>query len=172
MKVAPERSGWRDLELSQRHRNWGFNAPAVDIDYFLAYDNGKAAAIIEYKHARAKGQDLTSRNYQAFVDVANRAGIPAFSARYYPPIFWFRVTPLNLRAAEFVNKDFQDMSELRYVELYYRLRKSVITPDIAAALCDELPNDRPGNIDLWHNRSVRASMWTEPLTKYPYRSPY
>jgi hypothetical protein len=61
--VAKERSGWRDLELSQRHRAWGFDVPAVDIDYFLAYDNGKAVALIEYKHERAQPQDFTSRNY-------------------------------------------------------------------------------------------------------------
>ena len=167
MNVAPERSGWRDLELSQRHRDWGFNAPAVDVDYFLAYDNGKAAAMIEYKHARARGQDFTSRNYQAFVDVATRAGIPAFSARYYPPTFWFRVTPLNLLAAKFVSLDYADMSELDYVTLYYHIRGSQIPPGIAAALHAELPPVRPENIDLWHNRSVRASMWKDSLKGYP-----
>ena len=34
-EVRPERTGWRDEKLSQRHRMWGWDCPAVDIDFLL-----------------------------------------------------------------------------------------------------------------------------------------
>jgi hypothetical protein len=46
-EVKKERSGWRDLELSGRHRRWGWDCPAVDLDFlFLEYDKGKAVALV------------------------------------------------------------------------------------------------------------------------------
>lgn len=48
---AYERSGWRDMELSGRHRIWGFNCPAVDLDFLMVeYNLGIAIAVVEYKH--------------------------------------------------------------------------------------------------------------------------
>ena len=32
-EVRQERSGWRDMRLSERHRRWGWNCPAVDLDH-------------------------------------------------------------------------------------------------------------------------------------------
>jgi hypothetical protein len=165
--VAPERSGWRDLELSQRHRRWGYDVPAVDIDYFLAYDNGRVVALIEYKHQRAKPQDFAATNYQAFVDVANRAGLPAFVVRYYPPDFWMRVTPMNRHAAAFIPFDYQDMTEHDFVALYYRMRNRTTPHEVAAGLIRALPDSRPENLDLWSNRKVRAHMWEGKLDGYP-----
>ncbi len=31
--VRQERTGWRDEKISQRHREWGYNCPAVDLDF-------------------------------------------------------------------------------------------------------------------------------------------
>ena len=34
-EVKKERSGWRDLALSLRHKMWGWDCPAVDLDFFF-----------------------------------------------------------------------------------------------------------------------------------------
>lgn len=33
--TAQERTGWRDEEISARHRIWGVNCPAVDLDFLM-----------------------------------------------------------------------------------------------------------------------------------------
>ena len=49
--VRQERTNWRDQELSARHRTWGFNCPAVDLDFLMVeYNIGKPVGLIEYKH--------------------------------------------------------------------------------------------------------------------------
>ena len=54
-EVRAERTGWRDEELSQEHRKWGFDCPTVDIDFLmLEYDTGRASALVEYKNEHAK----------------------------------------------------------------------------------------------------------------------
>ena len=81
--VKQERTGWRDLRLSQRHRRWGWDCPAVDLDFlFLEYDRGKAVALVEYKHEQAAPQYASHPTYQAMIDLGNRASVPVFAARY------------------------------------------------------------------------------------------
>lgn len=33
MQVRKERTEWRDLSLSKRHRRWGWDCPAVDLGF-------------------------------------------------------------------------------------------------------------------------------------------
>lgn len=48
---ADERSGWRDQEISLRHRKWGFNCPCTDLDFMLLeYNHGAPVAVVDYKH--------------------------------------------------------------------------------------------------------------------------
>ena len=78
---ANERHGKRDGVLSAKHRTWGFNVPAVDLDFFLEYDNRKAVALIEYRHYN--GQVRTdAANILAQIDLADRAGLPIFVVQY------------------------------------------------------------------------------------------
>lgn len=62
--TAEERTGWRDQELSNRHRTWGHDCPAEDVDFLLdtqptmfndsfrlvEYYHARPKALIEYKH--------------------------------------------------------------------------------------------------------------------------
>lgn len=41
-EVKLEKTCWRDLDLLKRHRVWGWDCPAQDID-FLEYDKRKAS---------------------------------------------------------------------------------------------------------------------------------
>lgn len=122
-EVKRERTGWRDLGLSARHRRWGWHVPAVDIDFFLEYDNGKPAALIEYKRQNAEVVDpKTHRNTQAVVTFADAAHVPSFGVRYAPDFSWWIVTPLNSRAQQWVPSAHQEMTEREYVTFLYRLR--------------------------------------------------
>jgi len=122
-EVAKERTGWRDLGLSERHRMWGWNCPAVDLDFlFLEYDQGKASAIVEYKHEQAKWPaDARHPTYQAMVDLGDRAGVPVFAVRYKADFSRYRVVPLNGRARDWLPET-NTMLECRWVSLLYKIR--------------------------------------------------
>ena len=99
----------RDWVISQKHRSWGYNLPAVDIDFLLLeYDNRKTVALVEYRHYNGEVR-ADSANMLALIDLADRAGVPAFCVQYKYDIddgtLWkeaapdtpaeFRIIPLN-----------------------------------------------------------------------------
>lgn len=121
-EVAPERTGWRDSALSQRHRQWGWDCPAVDIDFLmLEYDCSKASALVEYKNEFAAPQHKSHPSYQALIDLGNRAEIPVFACRYSTDFTNWRVTPLNRKAQEFCPTQ-RDLTEQEWVALLYKTR--------------------------------------------------
>jgi hypothetical protein len=129
-EVRAERSGWRDLSLSQRHRKWGWDCPAVDLDFlFLEYDRGKASALVEYKHENAAPQYASHPTYQAMIDLGDRAGIPVFGVRYAADFSWWRVTPLNTEAKR-VLPSRREMTEEEWVALLYRVRGHEMPADL------------------------------------------
>lgn len=117
-----ERTGWRDLALSERHRRYGFDCPAVDLDFvLLEYDAGKAAAVVEFKHERAAPQYPNQPSFRALADLGNRAVLPVLACRYESDFSWWKVVPLNEVAKKFV-PDRVTMTEREWVSLLYRLR--------------------------------------------------
>lgn len=121
-EVREERTGWRDLDLSKRHKRWGWDCPAVDIDFlFLEYDKGKAVAMVEYKHEKALPQFASHPTYQAIIDLGTRAGIPVFACRYAADFMYWKVVPLNDKAKEYINGRVQ-MTESEWVSFLYKLR--------------------------------------------------
>ena len=120
--VRLERTGWRDLSLSQRHRRWGWDCPAVDLDFlFLEYDRGEPVALVEYKHELAAIQYPSHPTYQAMRRLGTRAGIPVFGVRYAGDFSWWRVSPLNELAKQWVVAQ-TEMTEAGYVSLLYLIR--------------------------------------------------
>lgn len=121
-EVRQERTGWRDEALSQRHRRWGWDCPAVDLDFLmLEYDHGKASAIVEYKNEHAAPQYASHPTYQAMIDLGTRAGIPVIACRYADDFSLWKVTPLNDKAKEYIPTR-EEMKESDFVSLLYRLR--------------------------------------------------
>lgn len=121
-EVRPERTGWRDQRISQRHRQWGYDCPALDIDFLmLEYDMGRAAAIVEYKHDDAMPVRTGHPSIQAIIDLADRSGLPAFVVRYADDFSWWWPTPLNARAREILPQA-KKLPEEQWVELLYRCR--------------------------------------------------
>jgi hypothetical protein len=131
-EVREERTGWRDARISDRHREWGWDCPAVDLDFLLLeYDHGKAVAIVEFKHEQAKIQHASHPSYRAMIDLGNRAGIPVFACRYADDFSWFRATPLNENARYWLPEK-KEMTELEWVSLLYRIRGREIPEDLFA----------------------------------------
>lgn len=129
-KVRQERSGWRDKALSKRHRLWGYDCPAIDIDFLLIeYDHGRAAAIVEYKHERAKMGNWSLSSYVAMMDLGDRAGVPVFICRYAGDFSWWHVIPLNGRAREYLREETM-MTEGEWVSFLYKLRGSAVPEEV------------------------------------------
>lgn len=121
-EVRQERSGWRDLRLSKRHRNWGWDCPAVDLDFlFLEYDRGKAVALVEYKNEHAEIQYSAHPTYQALIDLGNRADIPVFANRYSDDFSLFVITSLNQNAKKLLPER-TNMTEEEWVRFLYKIR--------------------------------------------------
>lgn len=121
------RSTFRDVDYSDRHRLYGFNVPATDVD-FVEYDRGWPKAIIEMKHEKAgKVEYLTDRNIICLRNLANMAGLPLFVARRAHDMSWVRVTAGNELACPFLgqpipNETGSQMTEVEWVLFLYKIR--------------------------------------------------
>lgn len=132
--VKEEKTCWRDLVLLKRHRVWGWDCPAEDID-FLEYDNRKAVALIEYKRQIGdlencyipKGKEENVANLEALIDLANKASLPAFITFYHQSgkTWWFHILPLNDIATK-ADPPPGIVNEYKYVEFLYWLRHKAI----------------------------------------------
>ena len=120
--VRPERTGWRDIGFCLRHKMWGWDCPAVDLDWlFLEYDKGQPTAIVEYKNEHAPTQYASHPTYQAMINLGTRAGVPVFAARYTDDYLHYMVVPLNeLAKAKLPER--KNMTEREWVTFLYGLR--------------------------------------------------
>lgn len=121
---ASERTKWRDEWISERHRTWGIDCPAVDIDFLLIeYTHAEPAALVEYKHESARRATMDA-SHKAIASLGNRAAIPVFGVRYgyegKDPVF--RVTAINEFAQGRVPLPKTKMTEREYVTLLYAVR--------------------------------------------------
>ena len=147
-----ERTGWRDAELSERHGHWGFNCPAVDLDFvMMEYNYGKPCALVEYKHTNARVVNATHPTYRALIALADgyRDGpLPCFVARYDPTDWSFVVTPLNQAAKDhYLHSAGETLTEQQFVCSLHFLRKSVLTKEDKAAIAEL--NDRIASQSLF-----------------------
>lgn len=121
---ANERSGWRDEALSLRHREWGYDCPAVDIDFLLIeYDRSEPKALVEYKNQHAQPIYVKKNpSILAMIELANRARIPALLVRYADDFSWWKVAPLNEFARQYVASPQQYLDEIQFVTMLYKIR--------------------------------------------------
>lgn len=147
--VRQERTGWRCAAISARHREWGYNCPAVDLDFVVAeYNHGKPVALIEYKERQARQPDIEHPTYRALAALANGyvdGPLPFLVAFYDATDWWFRITPVNDRAKEYYKHCLdQALTEQRFVRSLYLLRKRELDAQdlrAIARLNDRLPQE-------------------------------
>lgn len=138
--TAGERTGWRDQELSRRHRRWGFYCPGVDLDFVLVeYHLAAPVAIVEYKHHRAQRVDLNHPTYQALCALADREpAIPFMIARYWPETWAFAVRPVNACAVTIFGGE-TNLSEREFVTALHDLRSLTVQQLVLRHLNTERP---------------------------------
>ncbi len=138
MMAAYERTGWRDKEISGRHRQWGFNCPAVDLDFLMVeYNMGAPVGLVEYKRCTARPPNLKHPTYRALKKLADSAKVPFFIAFYYPDIWAFRIITVNeCSKTWYENKTY---TERQYVKILYDIRARCIEKDVFEKLNDLLP---------------------------------
>ena len=152
---AHERTGWRDGEISSRHRQWGFNCPAVDLDFvMMEYNHGKPCALVEYKHKSAAEVNPRDATYRALIDLADnysgeKGPLCCFVARYDPDDWSFVVEPLNEKAKRlYANKAGKRLTEREFVETLHLLRKRTLTASDKEAIL-KLTGTREADKDSW-----------------------
>lgn len=134
-----ERTNWRDQSISARHRQWGFNCPAVDLDFLVVeYNIGKPVGLIEYKHHRAVMPNFNHATYRALSEMANIASLPFLVAFYWPDIWAFKVFPVNRFAADVFGPN-EVLTERDYVSRLYTMRRRVLAKELNSFLKTELP---------------------------------
>lgn len=135
-----ERTGWRDRELSSRHRRWGFDGPAVDLDFLLIeYHSAEPVAIVEYKHHQAARPALSHPSYQALLALAERIPkLPLLVARYWPDTWAFEVTSVNPSAQRHFGPACC-LTERQYVTALHELRSSPAHERVLRNLNDSPP---------------------------------
>jgi hypothetical protein len=140
--VKPETHGFRDERISRRHREYGWNCPAVDLDFCLVeYNFGKPVALVEYKHHSAATPNLKHPTYRALRMLADKysdGALPFFISFYWPDIWAYRVLPVNYAAMEHF-ADFETVSEREYVKRLYRMRRMTVALELLPKLKTELP---------------------------------
>lgn len=138
-----ERTGWRDAELSARHRAYGFACPAADLDLLLVeYHVGAPVAIIEYKHHLAKPVDLAHPTYRALKALADGFSprpLPFLVVRYWPDVWAYEPQPVNAEALKRFRPGWI-LTERQYVEALYELRDQVLCDEVLVRLNTEVPS--------------------------------
>lgn len=128
-----ERTGWRDQAISARHREWGFNCPAVDLDWLMVeYNLGEPVALVEYKHYLASAPSLMHPTYRALAALAQKAAVPFLIAYYWPDLWAFRVAPVTPLAVDLF--PVSDLSEVEYVAKLYEARRLAIDAHVLRRL--------------------------------------
>ena len=108
--------------MSDLHRKWGYDCPAIDIDFLmLEYDLGEPIALVEYKNEHAKPQVASHPSYRALISLGNRASLPVFCVRYADDFSWWKIVPLNDHAKEHCPARIK-MTQQEYISFLYGLR--------------------------------------------------
>jgi hypothetical protein len=117
---AYERNQW----ISERHRHFGRDVPAADLDFLMMeYDSGEPIALIEYKGSFEK-YSLNHPTIRAQAKLATRAGLPAFVVVYYQDYYNYYVVPINdiAKTVPWCDEP-RFFNEVNFVKMLYWLRK-------------------------------------------------
>lgn len=145
-----ERTGWRDKEISERHRLWGNDCPAVDIDFLLLeYDRALPVALVEYKMELSNESNWNHPSYKAMRILANNSKIPFFVSRYKKDFSLFTPKPMNDFAHKWLISE-SPMSEIEWVTLLYKIRGRAV----------------PSNVSVFLNSAKESNHVSESINHY------
>ena len=131
-RMSPEARAARLLEMSDRHRLYGWDCPVEDLD-FLEYDHGRAVALVEYKHEKAAPIDLGHPSVRALENLGTRAGVPVFVVKHAADFSWFNCLGINKLARERLGA-IERWTEAEWVALLYEIRGRTVPSEILEKL--------------------------------------
>jgi len=122
-----EAKEWRDEWISERHRTWGYELPATDIDFMLLeYSGNRPIALIEYKtigSMKYVGTDKVMRGHAPVSNLANMANLPSFIVVYDINAIKFWVLPTNNHAElEVLGDNYEAINENKFMSFLKGLR--------------------------------------------------
>lgn len=135
-QVRQESKGWRDEGISRRHRQWGYDCPAVDVDFLLIeYSAGAPVALVEYK---SEGTTCNPKHpsVRAVSNLASKAGVPFFLVFYKRDYTAYEAHPINTLAYKELPRP-TEFSEREYVAFLYQLRGKALPASVAHGLTDQ-----------------------------------
>lgn len=144
ISTIKEHTGWRDKDLSNRHRRWGEWCLSVDIDYLiLEFDFAEPKALIDYKgHTMLGKVNYQVASLKAQSTLASNSMIPALVVYYWKKPYWnFMIHSLNrfgnISLDAFDIEADEKITERKYVDYLYRsIRGKVATPSVVLDNCD------------------------------------
>lgn len=121
--------------LSDRHREWGWNCPAVDGDQmiFLEYDRSNPVALIDFKGINPNKSPTNTEAWRRMCDERDRP-VPFWEVHYREKPWRFFRKPIN-KAARAV-QDQKPISELKFVTWLYGLRNRPVPDDVRTRLAN------------------------------------
>lgn len=153
------RMAFWDEGFSQRHRQWGYDCPADDIDQIVAdvpmgdkdvpstmlveTSYGRPYALVEYKHERGLQVDRSryARQWGVYTWMADRCGIPAFCVFYRREDYAMYIVPLNDIAKGYCKQE-KWVPERLWVKVLYRFRGMDIPERLYSALNSSYPEQK------------------------------
>lgn len=144
-----ERSGWRDEDLSRRHRLYGVDVPATDVDFLMIeYDHHEAVGVVDYKLRDnigfAKPEHFnTVSSVRAMCSLCDSRGrqLPVFVAMYERDPWRYRLLSENPRADAMMARQFGKcdilLTEIEYVEWLYLIRRRTLPTFVMKRLQEE-----------------------------------
>ncbi|MBR3050127.1 MAG: hypothetical protein IKN16_04845 [Selenomonadaceae bacterium] len=150
--VTPERTGWRDEDISRHHRLWGIDCKATDIDFVLAEYYAKEnhvhiVALIEYKNEHAKKPKIDSIQNRIYISLARRADLPFFIVIYNSDFKNFYIVSGNELARRKLSCKRRHMTEYEYVKFLYKLRDlNTIPKEVLESIGYAQTEQKQGNL--------------------------
>lgn len=133
--------------ISRRHRDWGWDCPATNLDCLMyEYNDHQPVVLLDYKCKLPNVRDRVISSTKAIRNLAIKANIPFFVV-YYNNIAWsFQLDPIGAQAESTMRSVFeplQTISELQFVSFLYGLRKQPLPATIRDHLnADLTTNDK------------------------------
>lgn len=135
-RVSAQKQWEIDVAIKDRHRLWGFDVPAADIDWLVTeYCYRKAKALNEYKHAEAKRENTLGANLDSMVDLARSARKHAYMTRWQSEPHW----AFEVHSLQPGDRRVRRMSERQYVEFMYQIRGVTRLAPQVLDRCDDHP---------------------------------
>jgi len=149
--VKEERTGLRDDSLSRRHRTWGFNCPAADIDWMvIEYDRHIPKALVDYKYGLSWAETEKDKSNLAALSAlasgycncgdstcgSRGNGIPFVIVRYIRQPWQFMIEPRNECARTTIPESRWNVvrSEKHYVGFLYWLGQREVPLEVEVQL--------------------------------------